>query len=108
MAKGATIPIQSLQVQHALAHMAMLRLVHPHHTIDTLDCTTGSYDSVQSLRHMRLGRLPFWPQRLTHGLLQCRELREADALCTMCVRHRLTQGPQAGAGLTPQGVLDGL
>ena len=52
--------------------------------------------------------LPLGSQTLTHGLLQCHELREADAFFTRRVRHRLTQAPQAGEGLTPQRVLDGL
>src|SRR5205823_9138084 len=108
MAKGATIPIQSLQVQHALTDMSMPLLVHPHHTIETLDCTTGSYNPPQPLMHLCVGRLPLWPQTLTHGLLQCREWRETDAFFTVGVHHRLPQRPQADAGLTPQRVLDGL
>jgi hypothetical protein len=88
--------------------MAMPRLVHPPHTLDTLDCPTGSYDPAQRLMPTCVGRLPLGPQTLPHGLLQYRELREADAFCPVRVPHRLPQGPQAGAGLTPQRVLDGL
>jgi hypothetical protein len=58
--------------------------------------------------HLCIGRLPLWPQTLPHCLLQGRELRQADALFPVGVHHRLTQRPQADAGLTPQRVLDGL
>src|SRR5438874_13371444 len=108
MTKGTTIPIQSFKVQHTLTHVTMPRLVHPHHTIETLDCTTGSHNPSQPLMHTRIGRLPLGPQTLTHGLLQCRELREADTFSPVRVRHRLTQGPQAGEGLTPHMALNDL
>jgi hypothetical protein len=102
------MPIQSLPVQHALAHRALPRGVHPPHTLETLDCTTGSDDLAPLLLHTGVGRRPLGPPPLTHGLLQGREWRQADAFFPRRVPQRLAQGPQAGAGRTPQRVLNGL
>src|SRR5438105_125442 len=101
MAQGATMPIQSLQVQQALTDMSMPLLVHPHHTLETRDGTPGSYNPPQPRMHLCVGRRPLWPQTLTHGLLQGRALRETDAFFTVGVPQRLPQRPQADAGRTP-------
>jgi hypothetical protein len=99
MAKGATMPIESFQVQHALADMTMPRLVHPHHTIDTLNGTTGPHHLTQYLVHTRIGRLPLRPQTLTHDLIEDRQLGEAGAVVVGRVLHGLLEEPQADKGL---------
>ena len=102
------MPIQSLQGQHALAHMALPRLVPPPHTLETLHGPTGSYDLAQLLLHPCVGRRPLGPQTRPQGLLQGHKLRQADAFFPRGVPHRLPQGPHTSAALTPQGGLNGL
>ena len=64
----------------------MPRLVHPHHTIDTLDRTTGPHDPVQKLRHTLVGSLPLPTEPLTHHLLQHHQLCQVGALLARRVR----------------------
>jgi len=41
LTKDTAIPVQTLEIEEALAHMTMATLMHPHHTVDAFDCTTG-------------------------------------------------------------------
>src|SRR4029453_512374 len=95
MAKSATIPIEAFEVQHALTDVTMPRLVHPYHTIDTLDSTTGPHNSTQYLIDICIGRLPLRTQTLTHHSLQERQLGEASTVGVRRVPHGLIEVPQA-------------
>src|SRR2546430_17293466 len=98
MAKGTTIPIQPFEVEHALIDMTVPCLVHPHHTIDTLNRTTGPHNSTQYLIHTRIGRLPLRAQTLTRHLLQERQLGEAGAGVVGRVLSLIISGPQTDEG----------
>src|SRR5438128_1245719 len=100
MAKGTTIPIQPFEVQHVLTDVTVPCLVHPHHTIDTLDRTTGPHDLAQHLIHLCIGRLPLRTQTLTHHLLHHDHLRETHTLGAVRVCQGCTPVPQADAGFT--------
>jgi hypothetical protein len=54
LAKDATIPVQALQIEETLAHMPMAALMHPHHTVDAFDRTTGPHRVSQDLVHTPL------------------------------------------------------
>ena len=54
LAKDATIPVQALQIEETLAHMTMAALMHPHHTVDAFDRTTGPHRVSQDLVHTPL------------------------------------------------------
>ena len=54
LAKDATIPIQALEIEETLAHMTVAALMHPHHTVDAFDRTTGPHRVSQG-RAARLG-----------------------------------------------------
>ena len=100
MAKGTTIPIQPFEVEHALIDVTVPCLVHPHHTIDTLNRTTGPHHPTQYLIHTRIGRLPLRAQTLTHHLLQERQLGEAGAVVVVGrVLASIIEVPQADEGL---------
>ena len=51
MAKGATVPIQPFKIQQALTDVTVPCLVHPHHTVDTLNRTTSPHNPSKNLRH---------------------------------------------------------
>src|SRR5437899_11825403 len=102
MAKGTTMPIESLEIQHLLADVTMPSLMHPHHTVEALHCTTGPHHASQNLRYTLIGQLPLGTQTLTDHLLHHHHLGETGTLLAARVCHRLTPVPQARAGLTQQ------
>jgi hypothetical protein len=53
-----TVPLQSLEIEQALALMTMASLRHPYHTVDTLSRTTGLYCLPEELIHTPIGALP--------------------------------------------------
>jgi len=70
LAKDPTIPIQAFEVEHLLAHMTMPSLVHPHHTVDSLDRTTGPHRLPQELIHLYIALTPIGAKPTTKDLLQ--------------------------------------
>lgn len=108
MAKGTTIPIQPFEVQHALTNVTVPCLVHPHHTIDTRNRTTGPHHSTQYLIHTRIGRVPLRAQTLTHHLLQERQLGAAGAVVVGRVLSRIIAVPQADESLASARIHYGL
>ena len=81
-------------------------LVHPHHTVDTLDRTTGPDNPSKNLRDTLIGRLPLRAQTLTHDLLYHYQLRQAGVwwlcLCTVASRkvHKRTQASRNRGSVT--------
>ena len=69
LAKDATIPVQALEIKEPLAHMTMAALLHPHHTVDAFDRTTGPHRVSQECIHTPRGTLPLRTQSLTQHLL---------------------------------------
>src|SRR5260370_1100465 len=57
LTEAATVPVQALQVQQALVHRLVTRLVHPQHAVHTLPRTAGAHRPAQPPRH-GLVRLP--------------------------------------------------
>ena len=65
LAKDATIPIQALEIEETLAHMTVAALMHPHHTVDAFDRTTGPHRVSQEFVHTPIGTLPLRTPSLT-------------------------------------------
>jgi hypothetical protein len=95
LAKDTTIPVQALEIEEPLAHMTMAPLMHPHHTVDAFDRTTGPHRVSQELVHTPLGTLPLRTQALTQYLLDHDQLMETNAGVTLRLLHLVVDVPQA-------------
>ena len=95
LAKDAAMPVQALEIEETLAHMTMATLMHPHHTVDAFDRTTGPHRVSQDLVHTPIGTLPLRTQALTQHLLDHDQLMETNAGVTLCLLHLVVDVPQA-------------
>ncbi len=108
MRKGAAIPEQTCEIQHALAAVAVPCLVHAQHTVHALDCAARSYGVGQDVPDscVRLG--PIWGQTLAQELLHDDQLRRGCLARAVRTRQVSTPRPQANHGLTSERVRYGL
>ena len=93
LAKVMTIPVQTLEIEEPLAHMTMATLMHPHHTVDAFDRTTGPHRVSQDLVHTPLGTLPLRTQSLTEHLLDHDQWTETHTSVTLRLLHLVVDVP---------------
>jgi hypothetical protein len=95
LAKDATIPIQTLEIEQTLAHMTLAALMHPHHTVDACDRTPGPPRVSQEFIHPPLGTLPLRTQALTAHLLKHDQWTETHTGVTLRLLPLVVDVPQA-------------
>jgi hypothetical protein len=95
LAKDATIPVQTLEIEQTLAHMTLTALMHPHHTVDAFYRTPGPNRVSQEFIHTPIGTLPLRTQALTQHLLDHDQLTETNTGVTLRLLHLVVDVPQA-------------
>src|SRR5262249_52621893 len=91
------VPVETLEVEQALRHRAMTRLVHPQYAVHALDRTAGAHRPTQHVRDPPIRLRPPPAQPLTHHLLhQVRHMaRTRDRTAVRGTRPLPPQPPQS-------------
>src|SRR5215510_8395404 len=86
--------------------MTMTALMHPHHTVDAFNRTTGPHRVSQELVHTPIGTLPLRTQALTQHLLNHDQLTQTQAGGTLRLLPLGVDVPQARQSVSQHGFRD--
>src|SRR5438309_11743950 len=84
--------------------MTMPTLMHPHHTVDPFDCTTGPHRLSQPLIDLQITLTPIRAKPTTKDLLQDHHLLSPHMIFTLGLSHQPTQGPSMDQRLSQHGL----
>ena len=88
------MPIQALEVKPLLAHMTMPTLMHPYHTLDPFDRTTGPNRVPEPLIHLPLGVVPLGAKPITKHLFHRDQGTQPTDLFILRLLEPPTETPQ--------------